>query len=141
LIPWFDGAILSSEWKAALWAKFSTGAPARQRRCVERYFYETHGELRAHLADFVTAYNFARRLKTLKGLTPYEFICKLWTKEPDRFRLDPLHQMPGLNIARIARQLTQRRARSASIIKARHAFGTLMRQRNCLAYAATQYIS
>ena len=51
----------------------------------------------AHLADFVAAYNFARRLKTLKGLTPYEFICKLWTKEPDRFILDPLHQMPGLN--------------------------------------------
>ena len=43
---------------------------------VKRYYYETHDELRTHLADFVTAYNFARRLKTLKGLTPYEFICK-----------------------------------------------------------------
>src|SRR3974390_154756 len=64
---------------------------------VKRYFYETHNQLRSHLADFVTAYNFARRLKTLKGLTPYEFICKCWTKEPDRFSLDPLHQMPGLN--------------------------------------------
>lgn len=40
----------------------------------------------------------ARGSKTLKGLTPYEFICKLWTKEPERFMLDPLHQMPGLNI-------------------------------------------
>jgi hypothetical protein len=28
---------LSREWKDALWAKFSMGAPARQRRCVERY--------------------------------------------------------------------------------------------------------
>jgi transposase InsO family protein len=65
---------------------------------VKRYFYESHTELRTHLADFVTAYNSARRLKTLKGLTPYEFICKLWTKEPERFILDPLHQMPGLNI-------------------------------------------
>jgi hypothetical protein len=36
-------------------------------------------------------------LKTLKGLTPYEFICKCWTNEPDRFNLDPVHQMPGLN--------------------------------------------
>ena len=44
----------------------------------------------------LSAYNFARRLKTLKGLTPYEFICKFWTTEPKRFRLDPLHQMPGL---------------------------------------------
>src|SRR6202020_555256 len=65
---------------------------------VKRYFYETHDQLRTHLADFVTAYNFARRLKTLKGLTPYEYICKLWTKEPARFRLNPLQQMLGLNI-------------------------------------------
>ncbi len=26
--------------------------------------------------DFLKAYNFARRLKTLKGLKPYEYICK-----------------------------------------------------------------
>jgi hypothetical protein len=26
------------------------------------------------LADFVTAYNFARRLKILKGLSPYEYM-------------------------------------------------------------------
>ena len=65
---------------------------------VKRYYYETHDQLRAHLADFVTAYNFARRLKTLKGLTPYEYVCKLWTKEPQRFTFDPLHHMPGLNI-------------------------------------------
>jgi hypothetical protein len=32
------------------------------------------------------------------GLTPYEYICKLWTKEPDRFTFNPLQQMPGLNI-------------------------------------------
>ena len=65
---------------------------------VQRFHYEDHDQLRKHLADFVTAYNFARRLKTLSGLTPYEFICKLWTKEPERFILDPIHQMPGLNI-------------------------------------------
>jgi transposase-like protein len=65
---------------------------------VKRFYYETHDELRAHLADFVSAYNFAKRLKTLKGLTPYEYICKTWAKEPKRFTLDPLQQMPGLNI-------------------------------------------
>ncbi|MFC4623623.1 hypothetical protein ACFO3A_15635, partial [Comamonas nitrativorans] len=41
---------------------------------------------------------FGRRLKTLKGLTPYEFICKQWTDEPERFTINPIHQMPGLNI-------------------------------------------
>ena len=64
---------------------------------VKRYFYETHDQ-RTYLTDFVMAYNFARRLKTLKGLTPYEFICRLWTNEPKRFTLNPLQQMPGLNI-------------------------------------------
>ena len=65
---------------------------------VKRYYYDLHDQLRSHLADFITAYNFARRLKTLNGLTPYEYICRLWTKEPQRFaRLDPIHQMPGLN--------------------------------------------
>ncbi|MBU6498316.1 MAG: IS481 family transposase [Rhodospirillales bacterium] len=64
---------------------------------VKRYHYDSHQQLRRHLDDFVTAYNFGRRPKTLKGLTPYEFICKCWTSQPERFILTPLHQMPGLN--------------------------------------------
>ena len=62
---------------------------------VRRYYYQTHEQLRIHLADFVSAYNFACQLK---GLTPYEHICQAWTKQPDRFALNPIHQMPGLNI-------------------------------------------
>lgn len=64
---------------------------------VQRYHYDSHEQLERHLDDFVSAYNFGRRLKTLKGLTPYEFICQCWTAEPERFTLNPLHQMPGLN--------------------------------------------
>ena len=64
---------------------------------VRRFHYDSHDQLRGHLNDFITAYNFGRRLKTLKGLSPVEFICKQWTIEPQRFRLNPLHQMPGLN--------------------------------------------
>ena len=64
---------------------------------IKLFHYENHDQLRTHLADFLAAYNFARRLKTLGGLTPYEYICKIWTSEPDRFILDPIHQMPGLN--------------------------------------------
>ena len=64
---------------------------------VKRFHYDDHNQLRNHLADFMAAYNFARRLKTLSGLTPYEYICKIWTSEPDRFILNPIHQMPGLN--------------------------------------------
>ena len=40
---------------------------------VKRYHYESHEQLRTHLSDFLDAYNYARRLKTLSGLTPYEY--------------------------------------------------------------------
>ncbi|SEL73641.1 hypothetical protein SAMN04487976_1121 [Xaviernesmea oryzae] len=64
---------------------------------VKRFHYDDHDQLRRHLSDFVDAYNFGRRLKTLRGLIPYVHICKLWTSEPERFSLNPLHQFPGLN--------------------------------------------
>jgi transposase InsO family protein len=64
---------------------------------VKRYHYDRHDQLKNHLTGFINAYNYGKRLKTLKGLTPYEFIVKAWTKEPERFILNPTHQMPGLN--------------------------------------------
>ena len=64
---------------------------------VKRYHYDSHAQLTAHLHDFINAYNYGRRLKTLQGLTSYEYICKCWTNEPERFSLNPHHQMPGPN--------------------------------------------
>ncbi len=61
---------------------------------VKRYHRD---QLRRHLADFVAAYNFGRRLKTRKGLTPYEAICRAWGKEPVRFTSKLTHQFPGPN--------------------------------------------
>jgi hypothetical protein len=43
----------------------------------------------------MAAHNFARRLKTLGSLASYEYICKIWTSESDRFILNPIHKMPG----------------------------------------------
>jgi transposase InsO family protein len=43
---------------------------------VKRYYYEMHKQLKDHLRLFLMAYNFARRLKTIKGLTAYEYISK-----------------------------------------------------------------
>jgi hypothetical protein len=56
------------------------------------YALHSHEQLRSYLCDFVDAYNFARRLKPLKGLTPYEFICTIWTSQPDRFIVSPLQK-------------------------------------------------
>ena len=64
---------------------------------VKRYHYDSNEQLKTHLGDFVSAYNFGRCLKTSKGLTPYEYMCELWTNEPQRFRIDPIHHAPGLN--------------------------------------------
>lgn len=60
----------------------------------KRFYYETHDQLREHLANFVGAYNFDKRLKTL---TLYEFNRKCWTKEPERFTLNWHYQNPGPN--------------------------------------------
>jgi transposase InsO family protein len=62
---------------------------------VKRYHYDRHDQLESHLADFITAYNYGRRLKTLKGLTPYEYICQCWTSQPERFTLNPLQKNAG----------------------------------------------
>jgi hypothetical protein len=35
--PGIDGAFMSRDWKEALWARFYTEAPLRQRWSVERY--------------------------------------------------------------------------------------------------------
>jgi hypothetical protein len=64
---------------------------------VKRFRYESHDELRTQLAAFMAAYNLARRLKTLSGLTPHEYIAKVWISEPDRFTVNPIHRMTGLN--------------------------------------------
>lgn len=34
---------------------------------VQRYYYGSHAQLKAHIHAFLMAYNFAKRLKTLKG--------------------------------------------------------------------------
>ena len=64
---------------------------------VKRYYYESHRQLKQHLHAFLMAYNFAKRLKTLKGLTTYEYICGIWTKEPERFKINPNQHIVGLN--------------------------------------------
>jgi transposase InsO family protein len=64
---------------------------------VKKYHYQTHQHLKEHLYTFLMAYNFAKRLKTLKGLTPDEYICGCWQKEPERFTLNPYHHTLGLN--------------------------------------------
>ena len=43
---------------------------------VKRFHCDNHEQLFLHLGDFIDAYNFGRSLNMLKGITPYEFMCK-----------------------------------------------------------------
>ena len=62
---------------------------------VKRDRYDTHRQLEERLAAFLDAYNNAKRLKTLRGPTPYKSICKAWADKPDRLRYDPTHFTSG----------------------------------------------
>jgi len=36
--------------------------------------------------------------KPLRASTPYEYIYKIWTNEPQRFTIHPIHYTMGLNM-------------------------------------------
>ena len=62
---------------------------------IKCFHYGRHDGLYTHLQLFIDTYDYARRLKTLRGLTPAECIHPAWTKEPGLFRVDPSHLIPG----------------------------------------------
>jgi hypothetical protein len=49
-----------------------------KKATVRRYHHDSHDQFRQPLAAFLDADNFAKRFKTLKGLTPFESIYKTW---------------------------------------------------------------
>jgi transposase InsO family protein len=53
---------------------------------VKRFHYYTHDELRSHLSDFVSAYNFAKRLKALKVSRPTNTSARSGQKSPNDSR-------------------------------------------------------
>ena len=65
---------------------------------VKRYHHDDHQTLIDLLDTFLNAYNFARRLKTLKELAPYEFICQRCKDQPQRFTKNPIQHFPGPSI-------------------------------------------
>jgi hypothetical protein len=50
---------------------------------------EDTAQLNDHLQAFLLAYNHARRLKTLGGLTPHQFICAQHQNNPAIFKQNP----------------------------------------------------
>jgi transposase InsO family protein len=78
---------------------WTRGRVARMERTIrESVTFASEAYLARLLQDFVHAYNYRRRLKTLRGLTPHDFICDAWRQEPQRFLRDPHHEMLGPEI-------------------------------------------
>ncbi len=64
---------------------------------VNTFTYASHLQLKEHLHAYLMAYNFAKRLKSLKGKTPWQFIINEWRTHPEYFNINPNHFFPGLN--------------------------------------------
>jgi hypothetical protein len=64
---------------------------------VKRFHYDSHDQFATNLADFMTAHDFARRLKTLSGLIPYEFIANLLNSASYDSIFNPNYKVEGLN--------------------------------------------
>ena len=60
-----------------------------RKATVRRYRYSTHQQMSAHLATFLDAYNFAKRLNTLSGFTTYEAICNDGRQSQSAFYASP----------------------------------------------------
>ena len=60
-----------------------------------RQFKLSNDQLRRHLDLFIDAYKHSRRLKTLKGLTPTQFIWEGWQARPELFYEKPCHLTVG----------------------------------------------
>ena len=65
---------------------------------VQRFHYQSTQKPNGHLQAFLLAYNHAKRLKTLRGLTPHEFVYAQWQKNPTIFARDPTNLTLGLYI-------------------------------------------
>ena len=67
-----------------------------KKAIVKRFHYQSTQELNEHLQAFLLAYNHTKRLKTLHGLTPHEFVCAQWQKNPTIFTRNPTYFTLGL---------------------------------------------
>jgi transposase InsO family protein len=64
---------------------------------IKTYHYDTIDQFKKHLFGFLMAYNFAKKLKSLRFRTPYEKIIDAWKADPSAFHSNPIRYKVGLN--------------------------------------------
>lgn len=67
-----------------------------KKATVKRFHYDSHDQLRTHLADFLAAFNFVRRQDAKRPHVLRIYLQNLNIRAGSII-LDPIHQMPGLN--------------------------------------------
>ena len=55
---------------------------------TKKYFYTTFAEFETHLALFLQAYNFGKRLRSLKYLTPFQKLFDYYKNDKKLFNVD-----------------------------------------------------
>ena len=61
------------------------------------YHYDNITQFEKHLQEFLLVYNFAKKLKSLKFKTPFEFLTEKFKNNPGIFYQNPDHYLRGLN--------------------------------------------
>jgi transposase-like protein len=61
------------------------------------YHYDNIEQLEKHLQEFLLAYNFAKKLKSIKFKTPLEFLIEEYRIDASLFYRNPCHYLGGLN--------------------------------------------
>ena len=69
---------------------------------IKKYKYISKEQLLNHLDNLLIAYNFAKRLKSLKYITPYQKVLEIYNDKNLNnnnrlFRIEPVNQLMGLN--------------------------------------------
>lgn len=64
---------------------------------TKKYHYDNFEQLEKHLQEFLLAYNFAKKLKSLSYKTPMEFLSEKYKEIPKVFLVKPYHYAEGLD--------------------------------------------
>jgi hypothetical protein len=72
----------------------------------KHFSHESSRELDDYVSYFLRTFNYKRKLKSLRGLTPHQFICKIWGTHPELFISNPYH--PPVGPIRYSKRPSQR---------------------------------
>ena len=64
---------------------------------VKKYYHYNFVALQKHLNTFIAAYNYAKPLTTLDGLTPYEKTLLYLQSNEGKYKINPVYQSMGPN--------------------------------------------